>query len=111
MMHNNRRFDSTGKELMNYIDHDVNLWDELLYITGGLLEHLKTNYNLMVWNFEEKGKPYVTSNAQLPSNKVKLQQKGIETTLKQVDVNKAVQNLGASGNIPTTRNRTRSIER
>eukprot|EP00957_Ditylum_brightwellii_P068277 5184055-Ditylum_brightwellii.AAC.1 len=71
MVHNNKRFDSTAKELMNYVDHDVNLWDELLYITGGLLEQLKTNYSLMVWNFEETGKPYVESSAQLPSNKVK----------------------------------------
>eukprot|EP00957_Ditylum_brightwellii_P169436 12895835-Ditylum_brightwellii.AAC.1 len=36
---------------MSYVDHDVNLWDELLWITGGLLEKLKTPYSLMVWDF------------------------------------------------------------
>eukprot|EP00957_Ditylum_brightwellii_P171613 13065607-Ditylum_brightwellii.AAC.1 len=62
MMHNSRRFNSTAKELMTYVDHAVKLWDDLLYITGELLERLKTNYSLIVWNFEETGKPYVATS-------------------------------------------------
>eukprot|EP00957_Ditylum_brightwellii_P114303 8715194-Ditylum_brightwellii.AAC.1 len=40
-MHNNRIMNATTHQLMSFVEHNVNLWDELLWITGGLLERLK----------------------------------------------------------------------
>eukprot|EP00957_Ditylum_brightwellii_P051647 3916540-Ditylum_brightwellii.AAC.1 len=93
-MHNNGMRDATAQQLTSFIDHDVNLWDELLWITGGLLERLKTTYSLMVWDFKESGKPFITPTEQLPANSVKICCDGIATTLKQTAENKAIQNLG-----------------
>eukprot|EP00957_Ditylum_brightwellii_P206477 15348625-Ditylum_brightwellii.AAC.1 len=67
-MHNNGKMHATARQLMSYVDHDVNLWDELLWITGGLLDRLKTTYSLMVWDFELSGKPFIIPMEQLPEN-------------------------------------------
>eukprot|EP00957_Ditylum_brightwellii_P189308 14409275-Ditylum_brightwellii.AAC.1 len=93
-MHNDGMRDVTAHQLMSFVDHDVNLWDELLWITGGLLECLKTTYSLMVWDFEESGKPFITPMEELPANTVKIRCNGIATTMKQTAENKAIRNLG-----------------
>eukprot|EP00957_Ditylum_brightwellii_P050748 3847930-Ditylum_brightwellii.AAC.1 len=95
-MHNNRKMHATARQLMSYADHDVNLWDELLWITGGLLEQLKTIYNLMVWDFEPSGKPFIIPMEQLPENTVKLCRKGITTMLKRTLEDKAIKNVGVN---------------
>eukprot|EP00957_Ditylum_brightwellii_P173014 13172033-Ditylum_brightwellii.AAC.1 len=95
-MHNNGMRDATAQQLMSFVDHDVNLWDELLWITGGLLEKLKTTYSLMVQDFEESGKPFIIPTEQLPANSVKIRHNRIATKLKQIAENKAIQNLGVN---------------
>eukprot|EP00957_Ditylum_brightwellii_P166608 12682800-Ditylum_brightwellii.AAC.1 len=95
-MHNNGMRDATAQQLMSSVDHDVNLWDELLWITGGLLERLKTTYSLIVWDFEESGKPFIMPIEHLPANSVKIRCNVIATTLKQTAENKAIRNLGVN---------------
>eukprot|EP00957_Ditylum_brightwellii_P100526 7663213-Ditylum_brightwellii.AAC.1 len=65
-MHHNRIMNASATQLMSYVDHDLNLWDELLWITRGLLEKLKTTYSLMVRDFESSGRLVITpmSNCQ-----------------------------------------------
>eukprot|EP00957_Ditylum_brightwellii_P007984 604588-Ditylum_brightwellii.AAC.1 len=95
-MHINGKMHATARQLMSYVDHDVNLWNELLWITGRLLEQLKTTYSLIVWNFELSGKPFITPMEQLPENTVKFHSKGIATTLKRTSEDKAIRNLGVN---------------
>eukprot|EP00957_Ditylum_brightwellii_P018642 1400564-Ditylum_brightwellii.AAC.1 len=42
---------------MEFLDHNINLLDGLLWLTGGLLERLKTTYSIMVWKFEADNVP------------------------------------------------------
>eukprot|EP00957_Ditylum_brightwellii_P211685 15366464-Ditylum_brightwellii.AAC.2 len=93
-MHNNGMRDATAHQLMPFVDHDVNLWDELLWIIGGLLEQSKPTYSLMVWDFEEPGKPFIMPMEKLPANTVKIRCNGTAATLKQTAENKAIRNLG-----------------
>eukprot|EP00957_Ditylum_brightwellii_P164017 12487948-Ditylum_brightwellii.AAC.1 len=57
---------------MEFVDYDINLWDGLFWLTGELLERLKTTYILMIWKFEADGTPYITPEIMLPQNTVKL---------------------------------------
>eukprot|EP00957_Ditylum_brightwellii_P023809 1796743-Ditylum_brightwellii.AAC.1 len=79
---------------MSYVNHDVNLWDELLWITGGLLEKLMTTYSLMVWDFEPSERLVITPMSKLPENMVKIRCQGLATTLKRTLKDKAIRNLG-----------------
>eukprot|EP00957_Ditylum_brightwellii_P057201 4334467-Ditylum_brightwellii.AAC.1 len=95
-MHINRVRSASATQLMSYINHDVNLWDELLWITGGLLEKLKTTYSLMVWDFEPSGRPVITPMSKLQENTVKIRCQGIATMLKKTSEDKAIRNSGVS---------------
>eukprot|EP00957_Ditylum_brightwellii_P107630 8211469-Ditylum_brightwellii.AAC.1 len=68
LMHNGKRPGSNAHELMMYATHDVSLWDRYVWITGGLVERLKTKYRLMVWKFENTGAPMITPVNELPEN-------------------------------------------
>eukprot|EP00957_Ditylum_brightwellii_P003691 279784-Ditylum_brightwellii.AAC.1 len=71
-MHNNGQSNTTAVKLMEFVDHDINLWDGLLWLTGGLLERHKTTYSLMVWKFEAYSIPYIVPEIMLPQNTIKL---------------------------------------
>eukprot|EP00957_Ditylum_brightwellii_P164140 12497881-Ditylum_brightwellii.AAC.1 len=70
LMHNRKQPDSTAKELMTYVTHDVSLWDRYIWITGGLVERLKKKYSLMVWKFQTTRAPTITPGTELPENTV-----------------------------------------
>eukprot|EP00957_Ditylum_brightwellii_P198829 15155377-Ditylum_brightwellii.AAC.1 len=40
-MHNNGQSNATAVQVMEFIDHDINLWDGLLWLTGDSLKDLK----------------------------------------------------------------------
>ena len=46
-------------QLSTMIQHDLQNWSTLLYISGGALEFSKTELFLMSWNFNEQGLPYL----------------------------------------------------
>eukprot|EP00957_Ditylum_brightwellii_P083909 6376802-Ditylum_brightwellii.AAC.1 len=95
-MHNNRIMNASATQLMPYVNHNVNLWDELLWITRGLLEKLKTTYSLMVWDFESSGRPVITPMLKLPENTAKIRHQGIVTMPKRTSKDKTIRNLGVS---------------
>eukprot|EP00957_Ditylum_brightwellii_P200325 15272472-Ditylum_brightwellii.AAC.1 len=68
LMHNGKKTDENAQELMDYITHDVSLWDRYTWITGGLIERLKTKYSLMIWKSENTGAPMITPGNELPPN-------------------------------------------
>eukprot|EP00957_Ditylum_brightwellii_P074933 5694814-Ditylum_brightwellii.AAC.1 len=51
---------------------DVNLHGRYLWVSGGHLELNKTIYNLLIWKFNEWGKPSLKSESELPENTVKI---------------------------------------
>ena len=71
-MHNGNKPNATAHELMNYVTHDVSLWDRYIWTTGGLIERLKTKYSLMVWKFESTGAPKITPEQELPPNTARI---------------------------------------
>eukprot|EP00957_Ditylum_brightwellii_P142512 10857663-Ditylum_brightwellii.AAC.1 len=46
LMHNTPTRDATAPDLMQNVQHDAELWGQLLWVTGGLLEFLKSSYFL-----------------------------------------------------------------
>eukprot|EP00957_Ditylum_brightwellii_P032507 2463271-Ditylum_brightwellii.AAC.1 len=94
LMHNRKQPYSTATELMSYVTHDILLWDRYIWITGGLVEQLKTKYSLMVWKFQTTGAPTITPGNELPTNTVKLHRPDYSTTVKQTDPNKADKLVG-----------------
>eukprot|EP00957_Ditylum_brightwellii_P093074 7086746-Ditylum_brightwellii.AAC.1 len=70
LMHNGKKPDTSAKELMSIVTHNLLLWDRYIWITGGLVEWLKTEYSLMVWTFESTGAPQLTQEHKLPPNTV-----------------------------------------
>eukprot|EP00957_Ditylum_brightwellii_P078241 5949071-Ditylum_brightwellii.AAC.1 len=89
-MHNNGVYNASANDLMQYADKDVNLWDNLLWLTGGLLEQLKSTYGLMVWQFTTEGMLSLTLIAALPENSVKLKRGRIATIVKRSLEDKAI---------------------
>eukprot|EP00957_Ditylum_brightwellii_P126213 9622190-Ditylum_brightwellii.AAC.1 len=51
---------------MAQIQKDAELWGPLLWITGGLLEFIKSSYFIAVWIFSAEGHPSITTS--LPPN-------------------------------------------
>eukprot|EP00957_Ditylum_brightwellii_P087558 6665626-Ditylum_brightwellii.AAC.1 len=66
LMHNTTSRDATAPDLMQNVQHDAELWGWLLWVTGGLLEFLKSSYFLVIWQFSKEGKPSISMN--LPPN-------------------------------------------
>eukprot|EP00957_Ditylum_brightwellii_P019238 1450296-Ditylum_brightwellii.AAC.1 len=83
-MRNGKKPDVFAKELMSIVTHNLSLWDHYIWITGGLIEQLKTEYSLMVWTFESTGAPQLTLEHNLPPNTVVIQQPDYTTTVKHI---------------------------
>eukprot|EP00957_Ditylum_brightwellii_P167712 12767549-Ditylum_brightwellii.AAC.1 len=67
---------------MKQIKADAELWGCLLWVTGRLLEFLKSSYLIVVWSFTNEGKPTIAPT--LPLNMVRLMDaQGSTTKLKQ----------------------------
>eukprot|EP00957_Ditylum_brightwellii_P160111 12188082-Ditylum_brightwellii.AAC.1 len=66
LMHNTPCPSTSAEDLMENVQHEVKLWGRLLWLTGGLLEFLKSSYFLVIWKFTAEGKPDISLN--LPPN-------------------------------------------
>ena len=51
--------------LLSGLEHDLQLWDELLHVAGGALELSKTTVHLLTWSFTNEGHPYPSDNTDL----------------------------------------------
>ena len=105
LMHNGHKPNPTAEELMQYTTHDVTLWDRYIWITGGLIERLKTQYSLMVWNFSSTGAPTITPERELPTNSVQIKRPDYNTTVKRIAPEKAGKLIGVH-TAPTQQNDT-----
>eukprot|EP00957_Ditylum_brightwellii_P163028 12414213-Ditylum_brightwellii.AAC.1 len=94
LMHNGKKPDSNSHELITYVTHDVSLWDRYIWINGGLVEHLKTKYSLMVWKFENTRAPMITPGNELPENTVNIRRPEYSTIVKRTDPNRADKLIG-----------------
>eukprot|EP00957_Ditylum_brightwellii_P088417 6734145-Ditylum_brightwellii.AAC.1 len=93
-MHNSSIYNASANDLMQYVNDDVYLWDNLLWLTSGLLEQSKTTYSLILWQFTMEEMPSLTPMSALPENSVKLRREGIAMTVKRSLEEKAIWNLG-----------------
>eukprot|EP00957_Ditylum_brightwellii_P110473 8425154-Ditylum_brightwellii.AAC.1 len=73
LVHTGKKPDTSTKELMSIVTQNLSLWDHYIWITGGLIEWLKTEYSLMVWTFKSTGAPQLTPEHKLPPNTVVIQ--------------------------------------
>ena len=96
LLHNTCKFNTRAQELMLQVQHNASIWSRLLWVTGGLLEFLKSSYFLMIWNFTEEGKPYIVEEKNLPVNNVQLiDAAGTATKLKRYAPTKGIKMLGS----------------
>eukprot|EP00957_Ditylum_brightwellii_P202305 15329561-Ditylum_brightwellii.AAC.1 len=68
MRHNDNKFNISPLHLMRIVQHDAELWERLLWTSGGLLEFTKSKHFLAIWKFNNNGKPSLMSNEELPQN-------------------------------------------
>eukprot|EP00957_Ditylum_brightwellii_P152748 11627295-Ditylum_brightwellii.AAC.1 len=89
LLHTEKRWDTSAPELMNIGTGDLSLWDKYIWTTGGLLEWLKMEYSLLIWNFEANGKPVIAQDYELPQNTVVIHRHGFDTAVKCISTTKA----------------------
>ena len=53
------------RTLLSGLEHDLQLWGELLHVAGGALELSKTTIHLLTWKFTSEGRPYPADNTDL----------------------------------------------
>eukprot|EP00957_Ditylum_brightwellii_P158862 12091868-Ditylum_brightwellii.AAC.1 len=94
MQHNAGQYHLDAQALMNICQQDIKLWDELLWVNGGLLGTLKTSYSLMIWNFDGNGRPTIQTEESLPPNTVHLTRKGETACVRRVAETEGVKILG-----------------
>eukprot|EP00957_Ditylum_brightwellii_P021030 1585033-Ditylum_brightwellii.AAC.1 len=68
LLHNNK-FDTLALQLIQQIQHDAEIWGRMLWVSGGLLELLKSSYFLLIWAFDKSGKLWIVPEEDLPPNK------------------------------------------
>jgi hypothetical protein len=52
--------------LVSLMAHDAQLWNDLLHVSGGLLEVSKCSYHIVYFSFQPNGLPFMTSGLQGP---------------------------------------------
>ena len=52
--------------LVKLMAHDAQLWNDLLHVSGGLLEVTKCSYHIIYFSFRPNGLPYMQSGLQGP---------------------------------------------
>eukprot|EP00957_Ditylum_brightwellii_P052371 3972103-Ditylum_brightwellii.AAC.1 len=59
LMHNNSALNASATQLIQTVQHDAELWGQLLCVTGGLFKFLKSLYFLAIWIFSTEGDPSI----------------------------------------------------
>eukprot|EP00957_Ditylum_brightwellii_P150964 11495007-Ditylum_brightwellii.AAC.1 len=96
LMHNREQPDNTAEELMTIVTHELFLWDCCIWIIGDLIERLKTEYNLVVWYFQQTGAPQLMPEHELPPNTVVIKHPDYTVTVKHIKETKASKMIGVN---------------
>eukprot|EP00957_Ditylum_brightwellii_P090331 6879299-Ditylum_brightwellii.AAC.2 len=96
LLHNNgNKFNTPAQQLMTQIQHGTDIWGQLLWVTGSLLEFLESPYFLLIWQFAASGKPYIVPEKELPPNTVTVTDaNGNTTKFTRVTERKGIKMLG-----------------
>jgi hypothetical protein len=92
----------SAEAIMEKTQNDISSWNKFLWILGGLLELTKTKYYMLIWQFTERGKPYLCPMENLPTNTVTvLDQEGQPATIERIPHDKGIRMLGVrkAGNL------------
>eukprot|EP00957_Ditylum_brightwellii_P017754 1337211-Ditylum_brightwellii.AAC.1 len=94
LMHNNSVLNASATQLMQTVQHDAELLGRLLWMTGVLLEILKSSYFLAILKFSAKGEPSITFD--LPPNMVQLTDaQDLSTKLKRFSPADGIEMMGS----------------
>eukprot|EP00957_Ditylum_brightwellii_P011620 878112-Ditylum_brightwellii.AAC.1 len=81
---------------MEIVKYNTTLCGRYLWVSGGWLEYSKTKYGLLVWEFEQNGKPKIKKENNLPDNNIKIEgADGSQTKLKLFSPEEGIRMLGA----------------
>ena len=84
---------SQRETLIQRATHDAQLWNDILWASGGVLEHDKCSYHFMVTDFDRNGAPVLRSSKH--GEPIKIHNAfGKTTTLKQLSVYSPYKTLG-----------------
>eukprot|EP00957_Ditylum_brightwellii_P051863 3933461-Ditylum_brightwellii.AAC.1 len=73
--------DMTAEKLIEQIQHNAQLWSDLLWISGGSLELDRCSYNLVYYVFLDDGTPVMASTQQGPRLQVRQAGNDIQTDI------------------------------
>ena len=88
-----REVQPTMEEILRLMHHDAQLWNDLLWASGGLLELPKCSYHHIHFQFISQGKPSMIKGRFGP-NFVMRDANQEEVRIKQLSVNKSHKTLG-----------------
>ena len=84
---------SQRETIIQRATHDAQLWNDILWASGGVLEHDKCSYHFMVTDFDRNGAPVLRSSKH--GEPIKIHNAfGKTTTLKQLSVYSPYKTLG-----------------
>jgi hypothetical protein len=84
---------SQRHSLISKATHDAQLWSDILWSSGGILEHAKCSYHYLITDFDRQGAPILRPGCH--SEPIKIRDAfGNSTTLKQLSVYTPYKTLG-----------------
>ena len=88
--------DTDFTEVISYLRHDAQIWERLLWTSGGLLKLVKCLYYVMYWQFDSEGNATLAPSTELlPPIQLSSGNTGLSNTIAQYDCQIAHRTLGA----------------
>ena len=84
----------TPEELIKIMQYDAQLWSDLLWISGGLLELSKCSYHYIHFEFNESGQPQMTKTLVGPQLMLRDAEGGHDIQIKAFSVLRPHKTLG-----------------
>eukprot|EP00957_Ditylum_brightwellii_P021472 1619728-Ditylum_brightwellii.AAC.1 len=70
LTHKGENPNDSPTKLMDQIQFDANLWAKILWVTGELLEFMKSLNFILIWKFQPNGRPVITPDNELLPNSI-----------------------------------------
>jgi hypothetical protein len=84
----------TPENVVSHLQKDAQVWERLLFTSGGLLKLRKCLYYDIHWQFDDEGRPSLTSKTAIPSLSLTNSRDTIAKEINQFDCSVAHQYLG-----------------
>lgn len=94
----------SANELLNCLAHDAQLWNDLLWVSGGALETSKCSYHLIQTDWTPDGQPFLKGG--IESTPIRIQHQDEEVPIYQKSSYDTHKTLGCHINPSYTRTQT-----